>query len=189
LSTKLRRIAVLAALIAVASVGGFVWQAVAGGNFHEVLPGQLYRSAQLGPEELGRRIGEYGIRTIVNLRGAQLPGGWYDDEKRLAAQRGVELVDFPMSASKRLTAAQALALVDRLRKAPKPLLVHCLGGADRTGLVSMIYLSQVAGMDEETAEAQLSPLFGHIGIPYLTSSFAMDQTWEELEPLFGIEGS
>ena len=44
-------------------------------------------------------------------------------------------------------------------------------------------------MDEETAEWQLTPIYGHFGIPFLSPSFAMDETWEELEPLFGIEGS
>jgi hypothetical protein len=36
-------------------------------------------------------------------------------------------------------------------------------------------------MDEETAEGQLSIYFGHIGIPYLSSAYAMDESWEILE--------
>jgi len=165
------------------------YQAAFTSNFHEILPGQFYRSAQLAPGELERRIDQYGIRTVVNLRGTKVNPGWYDDERRVAASRGIELVDFPMSSSQRLSPERALALVDLMKKAPKPILIHCLSGADRTGLASVIYLNQVAGMDEETAEWQLTPLYGHFGIPFLSPSFAMDETWEELEPLFGIEGS
>lgn len=184
-----RRAALIGALAVLIPAAALAINAVATRNFHEILPNQFYRSAQLSPDELAQRIEQYGIRTVVNLRGAQAPGGWYDEERQVSAAHGVQLIDFQMSASKHLSPERALALVDQMKKAPKPILVHCLSGADRTGLVAIIYLSQVAGMDEETAEAQLSPFFGHFGIPYLTSSFAMDESWEELEPLFGIEGS
>jgi protein tyrosine/serine phosphatase len=74
-----------------------------------------------------------------------------------------------------------------MRDAPKPILIHCQAGADRTGLVSVLYLQQIAGIDEETAEEQLSVRFGHIGIPYLSSTFAMDRSWENLEKVFGLD--
>src|SRR4051794_8668165 len=38
-------------------------------NFHAVVPGAAYRSGQMTSEELGSRIHELGIRTVVNLRG------------------------------------------------------------------------------------------------------------------------
>jgi len=159
------------------------------GNFHTVVDGQFYRSSQLSPAALERYIREYGIRTVVNLRGAAPAAKWYRDEKAVTASLGVGMIDFGMSASQRLTSARAAQLVAELRDAPKPILVHCLDGADRTGLVSVIYASQVAGMDEETAEGQLTPLYGHFGIPLLSPTFAMDMSWEDLEPFFGITGS
>lgn len=184
-----KRLALAVAIVLLIPLGLIGYQAAFTSNFHEILPGQFYRSAQLTPGELNQRISQYGIRTVVNLRGTQDNPGWYDDERRVAASRGVELVDFPMSSSQRLSPERALALLELMRNAPKPILVHCLAGADRTGLASVIYLNQVAGMDEETAEWQLTPIYGHFGIPFLSPSFAMDETWEELEPLFGIEGS
>ena len=185
----IKRLVLFAAALLLVPLGLIGYQAAFTSNFHEILPGQFYRSAQLTPGELERRIDQYGIKTVVNLRGTKVNPGWYDDERRVVASRGIELVDFPMSSSQRLSPERALALVDLMKKAPKPILVHCLSGADRTGLASMIYLNQVAGMDEETAEWQLTPLYGHFGIPFLSPSFAMDETWEELEPLFVIEGS
>jgi protein tyrosine/serine phosphatase len=158
-------------------------------NFYEVVPGQFYRSAQLTSDELAKRIDRYAIKTVINLRGVRTLPDWYQGERHLTELRGVRLIDFPMSASKVLQPERALALVNLMKNAPKPILVHCFSGADRTGLVSVIYVSQVAGIDEETAERQLSPYYGHFGIPFFSPTFAMDESWERLESVFGVEGS
>lgn len=47
-----------------------------------------------------------------------------------------------------------------MRDAPKPILVHCLSGADRTGLASVMYSQQIANMKEDVAGRQLSFAFG-----------------------------
>jgi protein tyrosine/serine phosphatase len=155
------------------------------GNFHEVLPGELYRSAQPTANDIAAYSREHGIKTIVNLRGRN-KGAWYSQEVAAAKQAGIEHIDFKMSASHQLTLDQTHQLIALLRDAPKPILIHCQAGADRTGLVSVIYLQQIAGVDEETAERQLSLRYGHIGIPYLSSAFAMDESWENLEKIFGL---
>lgn len=160
------------------------------GNFHTVVAGQLYRSAQPTPAELESYVHRYGLKTVVNLRGANPGAKWYDDEKRVAKSLGVKVIDFQMSARQELSPARAEALVALLKAAEKPILVHCKAGADRSGLVSAIYASQVAGVDEKDSEKQLWPIvYGHIGIPFLSPSFAMDTSWEALEPIFGIKGS
>jgi protein tyrosine/serine phosphatase len=160
------------------------------GNFHTVVAGEFYRSAQPSPTELEAYIRRYGLKTVVNLRGAHPHARWYKDEKRVTEALGVKMIDFRMSASRELSAAKAETLVAMLKAAPKPILVHCKAGADRTGLVSVIYASQVAGIDEEDAEEQLWPIvYGHVGVPLLSPSFAMDVSWEALEPVFGIKGS
>ena len=149
------------------------------GNFHTVVAGELYRSAQPTPAELESYVRRYGLKTVVNLRGANPGAKWYEDEKRVAKSLGVKMIDFQMSARQELSPARAEALVALLKAAEKPILVHCKAGADRTGLVSVIYASQVAGIDEEHAERQLwSIIYGHIGIPFLSPSFAMDISWE-----------
>lgn len=79
---------------------------------------------------------------------------------------------------------EARQLATLLRDAPKPLLIHCRSGSDRTGLASAIYLNQVANIDQETAERQLSLRFGHIGIPLVSPTYAMDESWERLEKSF-----
>lgn len=155
------------------------------GNFHEVVKGQFYRSAQLSPQKLTGYIERYGIRTVINLRGASPGKDWYDGEVAATRASGVTHLDFRMSAGKPLTQEESLALVKLMREAEGPILVHCMGGADRTGLASVMYLQQVAGVDEETAEWQLSPLYGHINLPFLRA-YAMDDTWETFEKLIGL---
>ncbi len=159
------------------------------GNFHTVIAGELYRSAQPDAGRLARYVQENGIRTVINLRGANPGARWYQDEIAVSRTLGVTHLDFPMSARRMLTEQQATELIAMMRDAPKPVLIHCRAGSDRTGLATVIYLNRIAGVDEERAEWALSLLYGHIGIPYLSSAYAMDETWEFLEQVFGIEGS
>ncbi|CAN7185852.1 dual specificity protein phosphatase family protein [Ensifer adhaerens] len=181
----LKRLAVgTAALVAalVIYLVGLQWT----GNFHTLVAGEVYRSAQPTPEAIAAYSKAYGIRTILNLRGEKPDERWYREEVAAAERNGIRLINFPMSASAEIDRKETDALMAILRDAPKPLLIHCKAGADRTGLVSTIYLQQIAGVDEETAEWQLSPLYGHVAIPYLSGTFAMDETWEALEKSFGL---
>jgi len=159
------------------------------GNFHAVVDGQVYRSAQPTPERLRDYISTFGIRTIINLRGSQPGSGWYDREHAVADKTRVEMIDFPMSAGDELSIERANELVAIMKVAQKPILIHCKTGADRTGLAAVIYANRIAGIDEEMAEEQFSPLLGHFGIPLFSPTFAMDLSWEALEKAYGIEGS
>lgn len=47
------------------------------GNFHEVVPGELYRSAQLSAGDLVTYAREKDIRSVLNLRGADRGAPWY----------------------------------------------------------------------------------------------------------------
>ena len=49
------------------------------GNFHAVIAGEVYRSAQVTPEDLAIYQRDYGIRSVLNLRGATPGHPWYDD--------------------------------------------------------------------------------------------------------------
>ena len=67
-------------------------------------------------------------------------------------------------------------LVEFLRDAPKPLLIHCRAGSDRTGLACAIYVAARGGSYHD-AQEQLSLYYGHF--PYFGSkSMAMDITLE-----------
>ncbi len=173
-------------LLAALTFGGYAGYLQFTGNFHTVIAGQFYRSAQPSPAQLERYIRDYGIKTVINLRGNAGYAKWWAEEVAVAERLGVKHVDFGMSASKILSAERADELLAIMRDAPKPILVHCLSGADRTGLASVMYSQQIANMKEDVAERQLSFAFGHVGIPVLSSAYAMDKTWKNLERHFGV---
>ncbi len=158
------------------------------GNFHEVIAGQLYRSSQLTENQLADYVIANGIKTIINLRGESSRAEWYRNETATAEKLGVEHLDFGMSAYKELEPQRVAQLIQIMRDAPKPILLHCRSGADRTGLASAIYVNRVAGLDEDTAEKQLSIWFGHLAIPYLSSAYAMDRSWEAMESATSASG-
>lgn len=165
--------ALLALTVAVA--GGVYVYVESDGNFHVVDPGTLYRSRQLSGPELAQAIGAYGIRSILNLRGPNPRSEWYDDEMAVAAAKHVTHYDYGISARRPVTPAQLEAILRIIRDAPKPLLVHCMGGADRTGLVSAVYLFS-HGARTDVAERALSLRYGHF--PYLGSKTrAMDDSF------------
>ncbi len=159
------------------------------GNFHEVVLGELYRSAQLSAGDLATYAREKGIRSVLNLRGADRGAPWYHSEVRASRDLGIAHLDFAMSAGRALTRAEAVRLVALMRDAPKPLLIHCRAGADRSGLAASLYLAAIEGAAEERSEAQLSFRYGHIGIPWLSQTYAMDEAWESLEPWLGYGAS
>ena len=175
LSRTLKAGTVALALVA-GSIGAY-WGALQyQGNFHTVEDGAFYRSAQLTKGELQQAVRDHGIKAILNLRGAHPGEAWYDDEVAVSNTLGVKHYDYGLSAYRRVTEKQIDDLLAIVRDAPKPLLVHCKSGADRTGLVSALYRFAVEGKSREEADTQLTLLYGHF--PYLTSrTRAMDDSF------------
>ncbi len=167
--------------ISAAALGVYLVAIQLMGNFAAIVPGEAYRANQPTADDIASYSARYGIRTIVNLRGRHDGADWYKDEAAAAKRLGIRLVDFPMEADRRLDAEGAGQLVALLRDAPRPILIHCRSGADRTGLASVLYLARISGIEEEKAERQLSLRFGHFAIPFLSSAYAMDESWETLE--------
>ena len=161
------------------------------GNFHEIVPGEFYRSAQPSGKDLERYVKDYGIKTVINLRGGNKSDDWYREEVATSARLGINLIDFRMKAAHELTDEQALALIKLMKHAPKPLLIHCRAGADRSGLAAALYMASVKKSAESDAENQLSLRYGHLpAFPFWwTDAQAMRRTLERVEPLLEYEGS
>jgi protein tyrosine/serine phosphatase len=155
-------------------IGWSIWNS----NYHTVFPGELYRSGQLSAQQLKQHIQQDGLRSILNLRGADPGKPWYETEQTLARQYRVKHVDFALSASKVLEPQQLSALVTLLRELPKPMLIHCLGGADRTSLASAIYLYAVKGEPASQAAEQLSIQYGHFPYLFRSEVAAMDESFQ-----------
>lgn len=179
----------IAAIVLIMPVLIYLFALQATGNFHVVSEGKVYRAAQMDGQNLVRWQQEYGIASVLNLRGESIGSDWYETEKAVTEHLGVEHINFGMSASEELTDQEVQALLQVMRDAPKPLLIHCRAGADRTGIASALYVAGIDGGDEEAAERQLSLAYGHISLPWVSKAWAMDVTWERIEPWLGFPGS
>jgi len=163
------------ALIA-AAIGSYWGVLQYEGNLHAVSAGILYRSAQLSKTDTQWAVREYAIKSVLNLRGAHAGQSWYDEEIAAAGELGLAHFDYPLSAKRFVTSQQIDEILDIVRKAPKPLLIHCRSGADRSGLVAALYRFSETGASAVEADRELSLVYGHF--PYLTSrSVAMDDSF------------
>lgn len=158
------------------------------GNVHAVVPGEVYRSAQPKGDALDRLHAAYGVRSVINLRGENTGSPWYDEEIAASRRLGIAHFNFRMSAKTQLSPAEAEALVALMEAAPKPLLIHCHSGADRTGLAAALYVAAVKRWGEAAAESHLSLRYGHVAAPF-GKGWAMTQTFEAMEPALGYSGS
>jgi len=166
-----RAVGSVSLVVLLALVGAYTW-VHGGGNFHEVEKGTVYRSSLLGPEKLEQAIDRLGVKTVLNLCGEQPGVEWYEGEVEVSRRRGIKFVSMSLSANTVLDASQLAKLTDALRDAPKPLIIHCRAGSDRTGLASAIYVATHGGSYHES-QKQLSLYYGHF--PYFGSkSVAMD---------------
>lgn len=120
-------------------------------NFHVVEAGKFYRSAQLTGEEFQEAIDTYGIKTIINLRGAGPGDEYYDETEKVTRARGVKMLSYGFSTKHVPHRKSLLPLLETLRTAERPILVHCRSGADRTSEVSALYAMLYMGRTKEQA--------------------------------------
>jgi protein tyrosine phosphatase (PTP) superfamily phosphohydrolase (DUF442 family) len=147
-------------------------------NFYVIDEGKLYRSAQLTGEEFDEAISEYGVKTIVNLRGAYPNEEWYVEERAVAEKRGVELVDLSMRANRLPHRKDLVTLLDTYRDAKKPILIHCRAGADRTGEAAAIYLLEYMGATKEQALEALTFEYWHVELFNPAKRYFIDEIYK-----------
>ena len=115
-------------------------------NFFRVTS-DLYRSAQ--PDEEGMKAyAQFGIRTVINLRARHTD----DDEAR---GTNLVLVYIPSRTRKINSGETVIKVLQAIRDAEKPVLVHCMHGADRTGLIIAMYRIIEQGWAKEAALDEL----------------------------------
>lgn len=113
-------------------------------NFHNLyqFSDSLFRSEQ--PKALSKdELKQIGIKSILNLR---------DDfsDSTLFGMGNFHLYNVKMMANN-IQMESVEELLRIIEIAPKPLLIHCKHGADRTGLIVAIYRIEKQGWPKEMA--------------------------------------
>jgi protein tyrosine/serine phosphatase len=116
-------------------------------NLHEVAP-TFYRGAQPTAEGM-RVLSALGVRTVINLRAL------HDDADLLeGTDLGVESICFNTWHPEEEDVVRFLRLVtDPVRQ---PVFVHCMHGADRTGMMCAIYRVAVCGWTKDEAIREMT---------------------------------
>jgi protein tyrosine/serine phosphatase len=167
----------LGLLVMLITAGAYILHVLAHDNFHVVSDGRVYRSGQMSARTLADIIQRRGIRSVVNLRGANPEDDWYRAETNTTGQFGVQRLDYGLSAGREVSDSEIQSIMEFLRRAPKPVLIHCQGGADRTGLISAIYLYTIEGNAPNVANRELTVFYGHIPHLHWRYSVAMDRSF------------
>jgi len=136
-------------------------------NLMPVVEGQVYRSAQPSPEALAGWIQSLGIRSVLNLRGERGGGGWLERERRITSSLGVAHYDVHLDADRMPPAPRLREVVEILDRAPRPLLFHCKGGVERSGLVGAAAVL-LAGGDLAAARREFAASKGFL--PWVANS-------------------
>lgn len=130
-------------------------------NFHTVEKNKLYRSGQLSSKRLKHYIAKYGIKTVINLRGKHPELAWWQNEHNITRQCGAVLHNVSMNSRYLPSKKKLITLVNLYKEAPKPILIHCLSGADRTGEAAALWVLQQQKLGKRQALKQLSLRYGY----------------------------
>lgn len=107
-------------------------------NLMAVVPGAIYRSGQPTGAEMDGLVTRLGLRSVLNLRGERGGSAWLAEEREVTESRGVEHHTVRLSAKNMPPAQRLREIVEILDGAPRPLLFHCQGGVERSGLVGAV---------------------------------------------------
>lgn len=129
-------------------------------NLHQVSE-EFWRSNQPSPQQIAEHAAKRGIKTIINARG-ESPKGYYLLEKEACEANGIALVDFQAFSRDTPTKEMIHAAKDLFDRIEYPALVHCKSGADRAGLIAVLYKILREGVPVEEAREQLSLKYLHV---------------------------
>lgn len=125
-------------------------------NFH-IVDNNLWRSSQPNSESI-KRMKLHGLKSIINLRGDEQTDIW---KKKLSDSLGIKYFSKPMDATKEQDLdylKEILSLIEDENN--QPVLVHCLGGKDRTGLIVGMYKLKYSNISMEDLKKEII-MYGH----------------------------
>lgn len=132
-------------------------------NFHWVREGEAARSSQANFGGLAGLMQRHGLKAIINLRGENSDLSWWRYERRVCERLGARHFDTMLDSRHLPTQDMLVRLVEAFDEAPRPFLLKCSGGHDRTALAAALFVIHRQGWSaRETARRQFDPsLYGH----------------------------
>ena len=128
-------------------------------NAHWVSP-ELVRTNQPWPFQL-KWWRDRGIKTVINLRGG-FDASFYALEKDACARLGLIMVDFTVTSREVPSRVRVLGAKQLFETIEYPALMHCKSGADRAGIMSVLYAHFRLGLPIREAMAELSLRYLHM---------------------------
>ncbi|HEY1612231.1 MAG TPA: hypothetical protein VGF97_00890 [Rhizomicrobium sp.] len=152
-------------------------------NFHWIVRGEAARAAQAHIGFLGRLLKHHRIRAVINLRGSNPSYGWWRYETGVCEGLGVTHLDAKLNSRQLPTRRMLLDLLDAFDHLPRPFLMKCSGGQDRTSFAAAMFVIHTGGWGAMgQAEGQFA------GWPYLHWPRG-EQRWLQLFYPFAREQS
>ncbi|MFN3585449.1 fused DSP-PTPase phosphatase/NAD kinase-like protein [Phenylobacterium sp.] len=121
---------------------------------------ELVRANQPWPHQLAAWKAR-GIRTIVNLRGG-FDASFHALEKDACERLGLRLVDFTITSREVPSRERVLGAKRLFETIEYPALMHCKSGADRAGIMSVLYMHFRKGKTIREAMDQLHLRYLHV---------------------------
>ena len=163
---KVRKRLILGCVVLVILVSLFAVAAYMGtfnGNVRVVYAHELYRSGQLRGKQLADVLQTDHIRSVINLRGYSPNDAAVNEERDTCRKMGIDHIDLSLSAGKLPPPEDLRSLLRAFDTVPRPMLIHCKGGSDRSGLACTLYEMTRKGVPlDEAKSSQLTWRYGHI---------------------------
>lgn len=120
----------------------------------------MARANQPSPEAVAR-YASMGFKTILNLRGPS-DTGYYWLEREACERHGVAMIDARMHSREPPSVEQIRKAKDLFETIEYPALMHCKSGADRAGVMAVLYKHFAMGLPISEAAEQLSLKYLHV---------------------------
>jgi tyrosine-protein phosphatase SIW14 len=112
----------------------------------------IYRG-ELPTSEGIHELTNLGVKSFLNLR-------FFRSDKRLTKETSIQTFHEPVNAWT-MSEGEIIEALLMLKAAPKPMLVHCVHGSDRTGTIIAAYRIVFEGWTKEEAlKEMLNPVYG-----------------------------
>lgn len=128
-------------------------------NRHQAGP-DMWRTNQPSPKQL-ERWAAAGLKTVVNLRGVS-PKAFHTLERDACLRLGLRLITFRVKSREAPPRELPRLAAELFETIEYPALMHCKSGADRVGLMGVMFRALKLGEPVETAIEQLSSKYLHV---------------------------